>query len=102
MAKTEDKDEKTPRKPSSKMDRFLWYLVIILAVFVASTHLARRLDSPWQEVLGVVQLACPFLAVGLFFVTFPHPIRALGRSVVRQRTDLKREEKKKRKKRRGF
>lgn len=92
------KTEEDAAEPPSKGDRLFWYILPVLLLFVASIRFARTAPSPWAEILVVLQFVCPAVVLLLLWRAFPHPLRSMNKKLAAERAELRRQQKRKKKK----
>jgi hypothetical protein len=90
------KSEEEPEAPS-KGDRLFWYILPIILLFVASVRFARSVRSPWAEILVVLQFLCPVAVLLILWRAFPHPLKSMNKKLAAERAELRRQQKRKKK-----
>ena len=93
-----DFESKKQAQRAKEKGRLSWILLILAVVFFVCMRFAPGLESPWREILTVVQFLCPVVALVFLVRTYPHPIRMMNRKLNRERQEIERTKKKKRKK----
>ena len=92
------KQKQKPKAPGT-FDRLLSRILIPMLVLVVCQFARRELQSPWTEVLSGLQFICLAVIIFLIVRTFPHPIRSLNQGLARERTEVRREKRRKKSKR---
>ena len=91
--------QKQKPKETGTFDRLLGRMLIPMLVLVVCQFARRDLKSPWTEVLSGLQFICLAVIIFLIVRAFRHPIRSLNRGLARERTEVRRQKRRKKSKR---